>query len=245
MVDVVLDGVSKKFGATTAVKNMNMQVHDGEFVVLLGPTGAGKTTTLRLVAGLEKPDGGSIVIGGQDMTESPPAARDVTFVFQQYSLYPHLSVYDNLAFPLRSPAHRLAEDEIRRRIEDVVRLLRISDKLENRATQLSGGEMQRVAIGRALALAPRYLLLDEPAAGMSDSECDEMVALIGRVPEHYGCGVLLIEHNMRVIMNACAQIHVIDSGRTIAEGTPAEMQEHPDVVRAYLGSKSEARDARR
>ena len=118
-----------------------------------------------------------------------------------------------------------------------------------RADQLAGalpyGDQRRVAIGRALALAPRYLLLDEPAAGMSDAECDELVGLIGRVPEHYGCGVLLIEHNMRVIMNACAQIHVIDSGRTIAEGTPAEIQEHPDVVRAYLGSKSEARDARR
>ena len=102
-----------------------------------------------------------------------------------------------------------------------------------------------IGIGVFGALAPRFLLLDEPAAGLSDAECDELVGLIGRVPEQFGCGVLLIEHNMRVIMNACARIHVIDSGRTIAEGTPAEIQRHPEVVRAYLGSKSETRHARR
>ena len=102
-----------------------------------------------------------------------------------------------------------------------------------------------LAIGRALALSPRYLLLDEPAAGLSDAECDELVGLIGRVQELIGCGVLLIEHNMRVIMNACQRIHVIDSGRTIAEGSPLEIQENPQVVAAYLGTKSEPRDARR
>ena len=105
----------KRFGDVEAVKDLSLDVDDGAFVVLLGPTGAGKTTTLRLVAGLEKPDGGSVFIGGRDVTREPPAARDVAFVFQQYSLYPHMSVYDNLAFPLRSPACR-AEDEIRRKV---------------------------------------------------------------------------------------------------------------------------------
>jgi multiple sugar transport system ATP-binding protein len=177
MVDVVLNDVSKTFGTNTAVENMNVQVHDGEFVVILGPTGAGKTTTLRLVAGLEKPDSGSIAIDGR-----APAARDVTFVFQQYSLYPHLSVYDNLAFPLRSPARRLSEDEIRRRIEDVVRLLRISDKLENRATQLSGGEMQRVAIGRALVRQPAIYLMDEPLSSLDAKLRAELRLELKRTP---------------------------------------------------------------
>jgi len=235
MVDVVLDGVSKKFGTTTAVENMNMQVHDGEFVVLLGPTGAGKTTTLRLVAGLEKPDSGSIAIGGRDMTASAPAARDVTFVFQQYSLYPHLSVYDNLAFPLRAPSSRLPEDQIRQRIDDVVRLLRISDKLESRATQLSGGEMQRAAIARALAMEPKVLLLDEPMAGMNLEEKEDMVRFILDVNDELGTTIILIEHDMGVVMDISDFVVVLDHGEKISEGTPDEVRADPEVIRAYLG----------
>ena len=113
MAEVVLDGVSKRFAATEAVSQLSLTVEDGGFVVLLGPTGAGKTTTLRLVAGLERPDCGQVRIGGCNVTQEPPAARDIAFVFQQYSLYPHLSVFDNLAFPLRAPARRLAASEIR------------------------------------------------------------------------------------------------------------------------------------
>src|SRR6185437_8859506 len=134
----------------------------GELVVLLGPTGAGKTTLLRLVAGLEKPDAGIITIDARDATSEPPALRDVSFVFQQYSLYPHLTVYDNLAFPLRSPAHRVPEPVIRKRVEQTAELLHIASKLNNRATRLSGGEMQRVAIGRALVRDPSIYLMDEP-----------------------------------------------------------------------------------
>jgi len=114
MADVVLDGVTKRFGGTTAVDELSLEIKDGSFVVLLGPTGAGKTTTLRLVAGLENPDAGSIAIAGRNVTKLPPAERDVAFVFQQYSLYPHLSVFDNLAFPLRSPARRVPENEVKR-----------------------------------------------------------------------------------------------------------------------------------
>ena len=157
MADVFLKGISKAFGDHQAIANLDLRIADGEFVVLLGPTGAGKTTTLRLIAGLEKPDAGTIHIGGRDATNLAPAERDVAFVFQQYSLYPHLSVFDNLAFPLRSPARRMPEDQIRRRVEDVARMVRISHKLDNRSTKLSGGEMQRVAIGRALVQETRDL----------------------------------------------------------------------------------------
>ena len=134
MAELVIDGVTKRFGATSAVADLTLTVGDGEFLVLLGPTGAGKTTTLRLVAGLERPDVGRLKLAGRDVTLDPPAARDTTFVFQQYSLYPHLTVYDNLAFPLRSPAHREPEARIRARIDEIARLLHIEDKLANRAT---------------------------------------------------------------------------------------------------------------
>ena len=237
MVDVVLNGVSKNFGAACAVENMNMQVHDGEFVVLLGPTGAGKTTTLRLVAGLEKPDSGSIAIDGRDMTASAPAARDVTFVFQQYSLYPHLSVYDNLAFPLRSPARRLSEDEIRRRIEDVVRLLRISDKLENRATQLSGGEMQRVAIGRALVRQPAIYLMDEPLSSLDAKLRAELRLELKRVQEDLGATILYVTHDQIEAMTMADRIGILDEGALVQMGTPREIYADPDslYVAARLG----------
>src|ERR1700744_3494231 len=160
MAEGTLAGVSKRFGATSAVSDLSLTVDDGAFMVLLGPTGAGKTTTLRLVAGLEKPDAGRISIGGRDVTQAAPAERDVTFVFQQFSLYPHLSVFDNLAFPLRSPLRRTPEAEIKRKVGEVAALLRIERKLGNRATQLSGGEMQRGAIGRALVRRAAAYLMD-------------------------------------------------------------------------------------
>src|SRR5262245_23367873 len=138
MADVSLRTLTKRFGKVVAVEGLRLDIGDGEFVVLLGPTGAGKTTTLRLVAGLERADEGQVWLGGHDATALEPAARDVTFVFQQYSLYPHLTVYDNLAFPLRSPARRMAEDDIKLRIERVAELLRIPHKLKNKSTQLSG-----------------------------------------------------------------------------------------------------------
>ncbi|MGB8477709.1 MAG: ABC transporter ATP-binding protein, partial [Acidobacteriaceae bacterium] len=141
MANVVLRHVSKRFGQNKAVRDLSLAINHGEFVVLLGPSGAGKTTTLRLITGLERPDAGSISINGRDVTSDPPGTRDIAFVFQQYSLYPHLTVYDNLAFPLRSPARRLPEAAIRKRVEQTAELLHITGKLGNRATRLSGGEM--------------------------------------------------------------------------------------------------------
>src|SRR6202051_2791238 len=167
MAELVLSNVTKRFGATVAVSDLTLTVGDGEFLVLLGPTGAGKTTTLRVVAGLERPDAGRVLLAGRDVTREPPAGRDATFVFQQYSLYPHLTVYDNLAFPLRSPAHRESEERIRARVAEIARLLHIEDKLANRATQLSGGQMQRVAIGRGLVRHPVFFLMDEPLSSLA------------------------------------------------------------------------------
>src|SRR6201987_5077758 len=159
--EVALIEVSKRFGAIEAVRALSLAVAHGEFVVLLGPTGAGKTTTLRLIAGLEQPDRGNVVIQGRVVTDEVPAERDVAFVFQQYSLYPHLTVYDNLAFPLRSPARRMNEKAVRRRVQQVSELLHIEQKLGNRATALSGGEMQGGAIRRALLRGPAGYLMGE------------------------------------------------------------------------------------
>src|ERR1700733_2631925 len=136
MANVSLRHVSKRFGPINAVRDLSMAINDGEFIVLLGPSGAGKTTTLRLITGLEHPDEGLISIDGRDVTRDPPGTRDIAFVFQQYSLYPHLTVYDNLAFPLRSPARRVAEPAIRKRVEQTAELLHITGKLGNRATKL-------------------------------------------------------------------------------------------------------------
>ena len=166
MAEVVIDRVTKRFGDVEAAKDVSLTIPSGELVVLLGPTGAGKTTLLRLVAGLEKADTGMITIDSRDATAEPPALRDVSFVFQQYSLYPHLTVYDNLAFPLRAPARRVDEGEIRKRVERVAQLVRIDHKLDNSATRLSGGEMQRVAIGRALIRRPSIYLMDEPLSSL-------------------------------------------------------------------------------
>src|SRR4051812_1981597 len=131
MADIRLEGVTRRFGQTTAVSGLSLDIRDGEFVVLLGPTGAGKTTTLRLIAGLERPDAGRITIAGRDVTAASPAERDVALVFQQYSLYPHLSVYDNLAFPLRAPVRRIPTDEIDRKVREVATMLQIDSKLQN------------------------------------------------------------------------------------------------------------------
>ena len=170
MAEVSLSNISKSYGADVALDDVTMTVPDGSFVVLLGPTGAGKTTTLRMVSGLDKPDSGSVKIAGRDMADLTPAQRDVAMVFQQYSLYPHLTVRQNLEFPLKSPILRTPQPIIDRKVADVAEILQISHKLDNKATALSGGEMQRVSIGRALVRQPSVYLMDEPLSSLDRTE---------------------------------------------------------------------------
>jgi len=240
MADIALIGVSKRFGDIVAVDDLTLQVDDGAFVVLLGPTGAGKTTTLRLAAGLETPDRGLIRIGDRDVSKLPPAARDVTFVFQQYSLYPHFTVYDNLAFPLRSPARRLPEDEIRKKVTETAALLRIESKLGNRAARLSGGEMQRVAIGRALVRRPSLYLMDEPLSSLDAKLRAELRLELKRIQVELGATFLYVTHDQIEAMTMATKIGVIESGRIVQTGAPREIYEAPKsvYVAARLGQPS-------
>lgn len=240
MADVVLANVTKHFGDTVAVSDLTIEIADGSFMVLLGPTGAGKTTTLRLVAGLEVPDHGRVTIGHRDVTAAPPAARDVAFVFQQYSLYPHLSVYDNLAFPLRSPTRRTPEDEIRRKVTETAALLHIESKLGNRATNLSGGEMQRVALGRALVRRPAIYLMDEPLSSLDAKLRADLRLELKRIQMELGATLLYVTHDQIEAMTMATTIGVIQSGRIVQIGTPRQIYETPNslYVAARLGQPS-------
>jgi len=216
MADLLLRGISKRFGEVQAIADMNLEVASGEFIVLLGPSGAGKTTTLRLAAGLEKPDTGSVHIGGHDMTALAPALRDVTFVFQQYSLYPHLSVFDNLAFPLRSPMRRIPEDEVRRKVTEVAKMLRIDDKLANPATKLSGGQMQRVAIGRALIHRPRLVLADEPTGNLDPATSVGIMRLLDRI-NRTGTTIVMATHDDEIVDQMRKRVCELEDGRLVRD----------------------------
>jgi multiple sugar transport system ATP-binding protein len=237
MAEVTLRGVSKRFGQVEAVRPLDLTVADGEFVVLLGPTGAGKTTTLRLVAGLEQPAAGTISIGGEDVTLVAPATRDVAFVFQQYSLYPHLTVFENLAFPLRSPARRLVDAEVRRRVEATAKLVRIEHKLQNRATRLSGGEMQRVAIGRALVRQPAIYLMDEPLSSLDAKLRAGMRLELKRIQRELGATLLYVTHDQIEAMTMADRIGILKAGELVQIGTPREIYMTPrnTYVAARLG----------
>jgi len=227
MAEVVLEEASKRFDAVNAVDSLSLTIGDGELLVLLGPTGAGKTTTLRLVAGLEIADTGRVLIGGQDVSTAPIAERDVAFVFQQYSLYPHYSVYDNLAFPLRSPKHRHSEREIANRVNEIAKLLRIDTKLSNKATALSGGEMQRVAIGRSLVRTPNVFLMDEPLSSLDAKLREDLRVELKRIQVDLGATILYVTHDQMEAMTLADRIGVLDSGSLVQVGTPEEIYTRP------------------
>jgi multiple sugar transport system ATP-binding protein len=235
MAELVLQGLSKRFGETPAVRGLSLHVASGEFIVLLGPSGAGKTTTLRLVAGLERPDAGQVLINGHDVTTLAPALRDVTFVFQQYSLYPHLNVFDNLAFPLRSPMRRIPEDAVRAKVTEVARMLRIEDKLANPATRLSGGQMQRVAIGRALVREPAVTLMDEPLSSLDAKLRNDLRLELKRIQQDLGATLLYVTHDQTEAMTLATRIGVLERGVLVQVGTPQQI--YRDPVSSYVAAR--------
>lgn len=235
MAEVEIRAVSKAFKATQAISDLSLTIGHGEFVALLGPTGAGKTTTLRLIAGLEMPDSGSIWIDGRNVTLEAPADRDVAFVFQQYSLYPHLSVFENMAFALRAPIRRLPEAEVRAKVEQVARLLHIETKLDNKAVQLSGGQMQRVAIGRALVRSPAIYLMDEPLSSLDAKLRGEMRLELKRIQTDLGATILYVTHDQTEAMTMASRIGVVEAGRLLQIGTPREIYENP--INAHVAAR--------
>jgi multiple sugar transport system ATP-binding protein len=237
MADVVLTGVSKSYGQTRALSNVDLNIARGEFIVLLGPTGAGKTTTLRLIAGLERPDSGRIEIDGTNVSGMPPSARDIAFVFQQYSLYPHLTVYENLAFPLKAPGQNRSKHDIDTRVRATARLVRIDHKLDNRATRLSGGEMQRVAIGRALVRQPSIYLMDEPLSSLDAKLRADMRLELKRIQRELGATLLYVTHDQIEALTMADRIGILNQGQLVQVGTPREIYTEPAnlYVAARLG----------
>jgi multiple sugar transport system ATP-binding protein len=235
MAEVVLEGVSKSFGDIDAIRNVTMTVPDGAFVVLLGPTGVGKTTTLRLISGLETPDAGDILIGGRSVIADTPAQRNVAMVFQQYSLYPHLTVRQNLEFPLRSPILNTPRNQINRRVAEVAEVLQIAHKLDNRATALSGGEMQRVSIGRALVRNPQVYLMDEPLSSLDAKLRADLRVELKRIQSDLGSTLVYVTHDQVEAMTMATHVGVLDRGQLVQFGTPREIYENP--VSVYVATR--------
>jgi multiple sugar transport system ATP-binding protein len=235
MAEVVLKNLSKSFGKDVGIEDISMTIPDGAFVVLLGPTGAGKTTTLRLISGLEKADRGEVWIGGRNVNHDTPAQRNVAMVFQQYSLYPHLSVRDNLAFPLKSPILKTSPDEIERKVNEVARVLQISHKLDNKATALSGGEMQRVSIGRALVRDPSIYLMDEPLSSLDAKLRTDLRVELKRIQASLGATLLYVTHDQIEAMTMATHVGVLNEGRLVQFDTPREIYENPNSI--YVASR--------
>jgi len=230
MSSVRLENINKSFGNIKALSNLNLDIKDGEFFVLLGPTGAGKTTTLRIISGLEKPDSGKIMFSEEIVNEVQPAFRDTSYVFQQYSLYPHYSVYDNLAFPLRSPLRKSDNIDIEARVHEIAKLLKIENKLKNKATELSGGEMQRVSLGRALVRKPNIYLMDEPLSSLDAKLREELRVELKKIQTDLNATILYVTHDQIEATTMADRIGVLKEGVLTQVGTPQEIYDEPNSI---------------
>jgi multiple sugar transport system ATP-binding protein len=227
MSHVELQHITKNYPGVTALDDVSFDIKDGEFFVLLGPTGAGKTTTLRTIAGLEHQDGGSVLFDGEAVDNLPPSDRDVALVFQQYSLYPTMTVYDNLAFPLRSPLRRTSEAETRKKVEETAEKLRISHLLTRKTAHLSGGEMQRVSIGRAIVRSPRIFLMDEPLSNLDAKLRETLRVELQHLQKTQNSTTLFVTHDQIEALTMADRIAVLNEGRVVQAGTPEDIYDRP------------------
>ncbi|MDX8327215.1 ABC transporter ATP-binding protein (plasmid) [Agrobacterium rosae] len=232
MAEVILNNITKSFADHRALDEVSMVIPDGSFVVLLGPTGAGKTTTLRMVSGLDTPDNGEILIGGRSMRGLTPAQRNVAMVFQQYSLYPHLSVRQNLEFPLKSPLLKTPQNIIDEKVNAIAEILQISHKLDNKATALSGGEMQRVSIGRALVRNPQIYLMDEPLSSLDAKLRADLRIELKKIQAKSGATLLYVTHDQVEAMTMATHVGVLHEGRLVQFGPPRDIYEQPVSIYA-------------
>ncbi|MFF3572867.1 ABC transporter ATP-binding protein [Nocardia jiangxiensis] len=236
MAGLRLEAVSKRFGATHAVDEVSLDITDGEFLVLLGPSGCGKSTLLRMIAGLEEPSSGRILLDGNDITDAPAQRRDLAMVFQSYALYPHLTVAQNIAFPLRARRRRRAH--IREQVAEVAATLQLDELLGRRPAALSGGQRQRVALARAMVRDPGAFLMDEPLSNLDaklrSATRAELIALHRRL----GATFLYVTHDQVEAMTMATRIALLDAGRVAQVGTPEELYDRPRsvFVAGFLGS---------
>jgi len=236
MAKVELKSLTKKFDEVVAVNDMSSTVEDREFVVLVGPSGCGKTTTLRMIAGLEEVTEGEIYIGDRLVNDVPPKDRDIAMVFQNYALYPHMNVYDNMAFGLK--LRRTPRPEIEKRVHEAARILKIEDLLKRKPKQLSGGQRQRVALGRAIVRDPKVFLMDEPLSNLDAKLRVQMRTEIAKLHERLNATIIYVTHDQTEAMTMADKIVIMKDGFIQQIGEPQEVYEHPDnmFVAGFIGS---------
>jgi multiple sugar transport system ATP-binding protein len=236
MAPITFEHVTKRFDEVTAVDDLNIDVGDGEFLVFVGPSGCGKTTALRMLAGLEDITSGRILIGDRVVNNVAPGARDVAMVFQSYALYPHMTVYDNLAFGLRN--YKVPKAEIDRRVRQAADVLELGDLLKRKPKQLSGGQRQRVALGRAIVREPKAFLMDEPLSNLDAALRVQTRAEILQLQERLGTTTIYVTHDQIEAMTMGDRIAVMNKGQLQQLGTPEELYEHPanTFVARFIGS---------
>jgi len=236
MAEITLKNVNKKFGDNWVIRDFNLKVKDKEFVVLVGPSGCGKSTCLRMIAGLEEITSGEIYIGEKMVNNVPAKDRDIAMVFQSYALYPHMNVFNNMAFGLQN--RKFPKDEIRKRVEEVAAILSINEFLARKPAELSGGQRQRVAMGRAMVRKPKAFLFDEPLSNLDAKLRVQMRAELSKLHEKLGTTVIYVTHDQVEAMTLAERIVVMNEGRIMQEGKPLEVYEQPKnlFVAGFIGS---------
>jgi multiple sugar transport system ATP-binding protein len=236
MADVALRDVVKRYDEVEAVRQISLDIPDKEFVVLVGPSGCGKSTTLRMIAGLEEITGGDIFIDGEKVNDVPPKDRDIAMVFQNYALYPHMTVFENMSFGLR--LRKVAKAEIRQRVEQAARILDITELLDRRPKQLSGGQRQRVAMGRAIVRNPKVFLFDEPLSNLDAKLRVQMRTEIKRVHQKVKTTTVYVTHDQVEAMTLADRVVVMNGGRIDQVGAPNDLYHHPKTrfVAGFIGS---------
>ncbi len=234
-IDVRLERVTKTFGDMVAVDDLSLDIAEGEFFSMLGPSGCGKTTTLRMIGGFEDPSRGAVYLGGREVTDLPPYKRDVNTVFQSYALFPHLDVFENVAFGLRR--RKVPKDEVRQRVDDALRLVEMSGFEGRKPGQMSGGQQQRVALARALVNRPKVLLLDEPLGALDLKLRKQMQLELKAIQHDVGITFIHVTHDQEEAMTMADRIAIMNNGRIEQLGTPTELYEQPQTafVASFLG----------